>query len=222
MPSPRNLLAPCLVPLALALAAPAVQAANYNDATSDFSDNNLAPTAITLDVGSNLITGNIGTSPNDRDFFSFTLPAGWRLASVILTANSSSTSFIAVQDGGVILTADLNNGSALRGWEHFHEGYLNTSLLDEMGLNGKHFTPPLGAGEYTFWIQETSNPVKSYGFNFVVESTVAPAAVPAVPFLYTVLLCAGLLTAGVVALHAARQSRVSRTTSGSPSLQAPV
>ena len=47
---------------------------------------------------------------------------------------------------------------------------LGTNILDDMGVGSGAigFIPPLGAGTYSFWLQQTGGAVIGYGLDFVV------------------------------------------------------
>ena len=126
----------------------------------DLSSGQLAPTQLVLSPGSNIIRGMTTSDPLDRDFWTFSLPAGQWLTAVILDAHDTveDLSFFAVQEGSEIsditsssglLAATLVGGST--------GAFVGDDVLDNLGdagLGGMGFTPPLTAGTYTFWYQE--------------------------------------------------------------------
>ncbi|MBD2597554.1 PEP-CTERM sorting domain-containing protein [Nostoc sp. MBR 210] len=149
----------------------------------DLSGDNLNPTVVNLSVGSNQISGSTTGNPNlDRDFFTFTIPVGRQLSQVILTnyvgldGTGANQGFLAVQRGSSI-TSLTNNppllGAALIGAA---PGTLQgDNVLDDVGtatsIQGSNFvgfrSGRLGAGTYTFWIQETAGGIQNYTLDFV-------------------------------------------------------
>ena len=151
----------------------------------DFSNDPGQPTFLMLTAGSNEIAGTTGASSAtviDRDFFTFTLPHGSQLDSLTVlsgTTVASSYSFIGVQAGDKVTIDFLNPDPAvLLGWKHYSIRDVGTDILPLMGdatvTTSQGFKPPLGAGSYTFWVQETSLGPVSYKFDFAVSSIPEP------------------------------------------------
>jgi hypothetical protein len=174
----------------LAAASPASAAATYSENVSgDLSNSGLAPTAINLAFGNNLIEGSTGLNSAgaiDSDYFTFTLAAGQALDAIeILTGTTTlGFSFIGVQSGNQ-LTLDPASADAtgLLGWYHYSGADVGSDILDNMGTSGAGstgFTGPLGPGTYSFWVQEASpgTPVR-YKFNFIVGNFVGEVPEPA-------------------------------------------
>jgi hypothetical protein len=188
------------------------QAANgWDESTQgDLSNVGTSPTGVTLGVGSNIIRGTTGRNAGvvDRDYFSFTLPAGWQLDTLNVLPGSSflgvsGVSFIAVQAGPQV-TVSPTSGSAtgLLGWTHFGENDLNTDILGLIGIGpgASGFITPLPAGTYAFWIQDTGTGTASYNLDFRVSAVPHPAS--------AWLLAAGLLgLAGRLRAQRRRRSR---------------
>jgi hypothetical protein len=184
----------------------AASAANgWDEATQgDFANLGTAPTPITLGVGSNLILGTSGRSAGvvDRDYFTFTLPAGWQLDSITLLPGStfigaSGLGFIAVQGGTqVTMSPTSSDPSVLLGWHHTSENDIGTDVLGLIGLGAGAigFSGPLQAGSYAFWAQETATGSATYRYDFNVSVVPEPAA----PL---------LMAAGLAALAALRKRR---------------
>jgi hypothetical protein len=179
----RTLLTAC----ALAATLSAAQAAGgWDEAVQgDFANLGTAPTAITLELGSNPVRGTTGrqNSVVDRDYFSFTLPAGWQLDTLTVVGGSflgvSGLSFIGVQAGPQV-TVNPTGGSAagLLGWVHFGQNDIGTDILGLMGIGfgASGFQSPLPAGTYSFWVQDTGTGVASYQLDFGVSAVPEPAA----------------------------------------------
>jgi hypothetical protein len=167
----------------------------YDEATNgDLSGSKTAPTPLTFADGSNVIKGT--TTRNEFDLIAVTIPAALRLNAVFLDAMIGNLAFIAVQSGAVWtenLGADITTAENLLGWAHFgpRNDTLGTDVLDDMGAGAGAigFTAPLGAGEYTFLIQQTGGSLVTYEFRFEVSPVPEPATFGT--------LAAGLLVVGV-------------------------
>jgi hypothetical protein len=157
-----------------------------NSAQGDLSNDRLAPSQLTLDPGTNLLTGNFGAP--DVDYIAMTVPVGFELASIVTGVHNTtglSRSFIGVQSGSVMtVPPTAADATGLLGWVHF-SGQDGVNLLPGMGTpkaGSTGFTGALGAGQYTFWINETSSgPGLTYDLAFNVQA--APVPVPAAVWL---------------------------------------
>jgi hypothetical protein len=182
---------------ALLAAAPA-KATMYNEAVSgDLSNNQAAPTALTLTPGSNSVIGTVNGFPpggsDPQDWVSFTIPTGFVMTSYVNSkyVSTDDQGFTGFQFGssfsGVVFTA-----GSYAGYAHFGTGATNpdgsppsstvgVDLLPLMALpsfapGAAGFTPPLAAGTYTFLIQQ-GNPVStSYEFDMTVRSVPDPGS----------------------------------------------
>lgn len=188
----------CLAACGL-LAGPCL-ANDYNEAISgDLSNLGLSPTLLgTLTPGSNQIFGTTGRGAAgiDRDYFTVTIPAGYQLSALIELPGTSvggATSFLGVQAGKqVTLPTTTTTAVGLLGWTHYGAGDINVNLLPRMGIpdtGSSGFTPPLGAGDYAFWIQDFNAGQFNYGFNLVVQAVPEPGQTA---FLTGTLLSGGL------------------------------
>lgn len=173
----RNLLLFALLGL-VACSSATPQALNYNEATQgDLSDNHLAPTPLAFAKGINSVSGTTGLRAGgesvDRDYFWFTVPETAVLTKVILTKYTSldEIAFAAIQRGRV-LNQDPENTepSALLGWLHLGLIHVNQNILNDLGkeATAQGFTPPLGPGDYTFWVQQTGLST-TYTLSFTLE-----------------------------------------------------
>lgn len=149
----------------------------------DFSDSHLTPTPLVLTPGQSEINGRLedggGGAHVDLDYFSLTVPAGHRLQSMVLLTYISpdAAAFLAIQPGAVFPQSpdDVTGGDQLMGWVHFGPSYLGLDLLPFMAANGFGFTPPLNAGSYSFWAQQTDD-LTEYTLLLDVQPIPAPAA----------------------------------------------
>ena len=166
----------------VALAGP-VSIFAYDEAVDgDLSDDQFNPTFLALGLGSNLVAGLTEGNPNlDRDFLTVEVAAGMTLEAVVLERydTTSINSFIAVEAGEQISSlSDVSTflGATLIGSEAgVMEG---DNFLDDLAFaplfGGLGFGGTLGEGRYTFWFQETLDPV-DYVFDFQVVPAPAGA-----------------------------------------------
>ena len=175
------------------------QASTISDEASlgDFSNNGLSPTPLVFTTGSNTVigtTGNAGQPGGDRDYFSFTMPAGTVLSSVMLLSNTATAgvSFIGIQPGPQLTVTPSGGGvQNLVALGHFGNDQIGTDLLPSLLVSG---TSPLPGGTYSVWVQELSSTIP-YGFDFKVSPVPLPGA-------------AALLFSGLLGLATLRRRRV--------------
>lgn len=154
----------------------------FNEAVDgELSDDNLAPTPLVFQLGSNRVSGATVPSNNqgepDRDFFTFTIPQGWSLTQVVLASytNEDDLAFLAI--GGE--TSFSNTiGSDILGAALIGDGLgisVGDDVLDDLATGqvaGDGFTTPLGPGDYSIWYQETAgNTTYTLDFQVVPEPT---------------------------------------------------
>lgn len=181
------------LPLALAALGGAAQAgsvpaAGWNeDANGDLSGNHLAPTFISLlEGGVTNVVGKTGRplagADVDRDYFTFTVPAGFELSSLTVLAGTVpliNVGFIALMNGSSFtVPPDTQSAEGLLGFALYSENDIGMDILPAMAipaLGSSGFTPPLPAGSYSFWVQETGVGVATYGFGFAVTPVPEPA-----------------------------------------------
>jgi hypothetical protein len=168
----------------------------YSEAVNgDLSNDGLNPTAIGLTAGANDIIGTTGgaTAPNTRDYFTVTVPSNLRLVSLIERAGTQAgnVGFLGLQSGlQVTLPPTTTTAAGLLGWIHYAPTANDIDILPTIGIpaNGSSgFVPPLGPGNYTFWLQDSSPGTFLYDFNIVLASVPEPSA-------------AGLMMIGLIAL----------------------
>ena len=194
----------------VALASPAKAQTIYTETMfGDLSNTYTSPTTLFFLPGpANTVSGTTGRSSTtgqiDFDIFTFNVPTGFVLSGIVpVSTTTPSLSFIAI-DSGTSLSVDpavVNstfNPAGLLGYAHYGPASfpptIGTNILAMMGTaaGADGFTPPLGAGDYTIWLQETGTTPINYTFNFEIS-----AAIPE-PETYA-LLAAGLLLLGYTA-----------------------
>jgi hypothetical protein len=192
----RNSTLLVLTLLFVSLAAAPAWAVIYNEGTSgDLSNNQLAPTPLTLSLGTNSVIGTVGGS-DQRDWIVWTVPPGMKLASYINVAyaGTDQQGFTGFQVGSTFPGDPMTAGS-YAGYSHFGTGAMNGSgangvnngnALTTVGVDlfsvkympnnnpsggtaagSTGFTPPLGPGTYTFLIQQDGTSI-NYQFNLNV------------------------------------------------------
>lgn len=163
----------------------------WNESTNgDLSNNQAAPTALTLSNGINSVIGT--TSAGDQDWLALTIPAGFQLSSDVLESYTSTDSqgFTGVQAGSSFVGNPETTPSAYLGYAHFGTAASNGALgtTDLVGVNllpimgntadasgSQGFTPPLAAGTYTFLIQQTGA-TTAYQFDYGVTAVPEPSS----------------------------------------------
>jgi hypothetical protein len=154
--------------------------ATYIEGTNgDLSNDRLFPTLFTLDIGVNTLTGT--TIAGDLDYLTFNIPSGFEFQSFTLNSYTGTgtltQSFVGIQSGTTFtVTPASATPDALLGYTHFGPAGAQGEILDNIGTGAgaMGFTPPLPAGDYTFWIQETSGTARNYSFNITVSAVPEP------------------------------------------------
>ena len=192
--------------------APLHAAVSYDESVSgDLSGNGLAPSFLSVALGSNEvrgITGNPGSnlpgSGIDRDYFAITVPIGYQLSQLTLLSGTvvfGNSTFFGVQSGTAVTVApNAPNANGLLGAMHYTNAQVGTNILPVLGTpfaGSTGFAPPMAAGNYAFWVQELGPVATPYAFDLMVT-----AAVPE-PESYALLL-AGM---GIIVLAARRSTR---------------
>jgi len=173
----------------------------YNETTSgDLSGDGLNPTQLSVSLGSNTLTAT--SVAGDREYYRFTVPAGQQLNALVVVSTSATRSFVGMQQGPQVTVSPTSGSPAgLLGWSHFgslEAGTASADILPRMAASFTPplFSPPLPAGTYAFWSQETSGTPATYTFDFQIAA-VPPAPRAPVPPAFTGVLALGLLGLGM-------------------------
>ncbi|MEO1007823.1 MAG: PEP-CTERM sorting domain-containing protein [Planctomycetota bacterium] len=162
---------------ALAAAAQA-QIAWDESVSGDISGDPDAPTAITLGLGSNIITGQVFASDDTRDFVTFTIPDGQALGELrlleyfdITSGDPGNRGFHAINAGATSFIPGPDTAAFFLGGDHLDPAPAGTDLLPLLAaapLAGTGFDTPLGPGTYSYVVQQTGPEVTGYSIDLVV------------------------------------------------------
>jgi len=151
---------PVLLGLML-MVSPAFAQIVFDDANGNASSDGANPTNVVFNLGSNIINGTVTSPANTRNFYTFTVGAGAGFANL---------------GGGLFSPANLNNDLL--------------GIATAQSTGGTGVPSPVGAGDYTFVIQQTGDEVSSFSLDFVVTS--------AIPEPSSAVLLSGLTLLGLV------------------------
>ena len=165
-----------VVLLALSLAGSAHAYSESID--GELSSDPLLPTAVSVAPGSNLVTGQVTAAGDIRDYWTFSIAPGQSLTAIDVVSLQDGTSggpanrsFIALHPGA---TSAFPSGATIGGFlggDHLDAIDEGTNVLLNLALanlGGTGFSTPLGPGDYTFLIQQTSAQIVAYTLDFVV------------------------------------------------------
>ena len=144
----------------------------------EFSGDPLAPTSVDVAPGSNLFTGAVAAPEDVRDYWTFTIDPGELLTAIQLVSSEDGTTggppnrgFIALHPGTTAAIPSSGTIGGFLGGDHLDAIDAGTDVLLNLAgapLGGTGFSTPLGPGDYTFLIQQTSGQIIAYTFDFVV------------------------------------------------------
>ena len=98
----------------------------------------------------------------DRHCFTITIPSGFVVSSRTVLAGTAALgdgSFVGLMSGSTFtVPPDTSSASGLLGWTLFGDNQIGEDLLPTMGVSffGSSGFATLGAGSYTFSVQETA------------------------------------------------------------------
>jgi len=134
---------------------------------NDFSDDNLNPDDVVLELGANTLvaTGEFG----DSDYVTFEIIAGQQLtaANLLDYVGGANATFLGIQQGETMPTqAAIEAGNAtLDGGTVYTDSQIGDDLLplltsttvEGAGQQTNGLTPPLGPGRYTLWFNQNQS-----------------------------------------------------------------
>jgi hypothetical protein len=162
-----------------AFARPSSAATLWDESSNgDLSNLQGTPTPLALSQGVDSIIGTVNGTSDSQDFVSFVVPVGLFLNSITLSSYSSTDgrAFTGVQVGTSFVGNPLVAGS-YAGYAHFGTGATNGAVVGAdvlaimanptLAIGATGLTIPLGAGTYTFLIQQLGA-ATSYRFDYQV------------------------------------------------------
>ena len=179
----RKTTATACLGIAMTLAGPASAVPVYNESIDgDFSNNRAAPTLVTFAPGQNDILGQTGSASGvtDRDYFTFVVPVGFGLVSLSVL-NSSLTAgnatFLGLQAGAQVTVDPVAPDAALLlGYELISPADVGFDILPAMetAAGAAGFSAPLGAGQYSVWVQDSNVAPSIYDLRFEIAAVPEP------------------------------------------------
>jgi hypothetical protein len=167
--------------LLVVLALPARAAVLHDEAVNgDISTDPANPTALAFAPGSNTIAGTVrtgGTTPDPRDYITFTVPAGVRLVMLnLVTYSAIGLSFIAFNEGVTSFIPSVETDAEFLAGIHIGAADVGTDLMPLFVTNNVTSNalpaPELGPGSYCFVIQQANTTLTPYRLEFVLDGSV--------------------------------------------------
>ena len=128
-----------------------------------------------LSVGSNDAIGTTGSGISK--FFTFNIGANEELSALIVEDwdSADDLGFLGIVTGDTFTVDPANpNVTDLLGYVHYGELDVNQDILPSMGQGpgSQGFTPPLGPGDYSFWVRQGGADPATWDLNFVVTTPI--------------------------------------------------
>lgn len=170
----------------------------------EITDDATNPLALDLANGSNIINGTVVVG--DLDYVTVHVPAGHVLSALELLNFDSEDdlSFVGIQEGTVFTEPPVGTDPAnLLGFTLIGDAIEGTNILPNIGAGegAQGFSGPLAAGDYTFWIQQTTEEPVNYSFDLVVTPVDSAPAAGSVTVTLTNTSESQPMTPPVVVLH---------------------
>lgn len=160
----------------------------------DLSDSQAAPNVLILESGVSSLVGTVGGGSDPTDWVAMTVPVGFTLDSIELAsyASADARAFIGFQEGVSFVGSPFVPNS-YAGYAHFGPGGPGVVGIDLIPIFADNspggssdgavgFAQPLGAGTYTFLIQQLGAPT-NYQFDYQVSPIPEPAALVMAPLI---------------------------------------
>ena len=151
-------------------------------ADGDLSTDPNAPTSVTFSAGNNIITGTVGGPGNVGDYITFTFAPDQGLTGLVLLDFASQMGdergFNAINLGPTSFIPSPATQDNFLGGNHVNAFEAGTDILPRLAttpLVGPGFPIPLGAGTYSYLIQQTASDLTSYSLEFQVVPIPAAA-----------------------------------------------
>ena len=142
----------------------AIASAPYDEEVEgDLSDDRLAPTRLSLDVGDSSVAAHQQGDAlgRDLDYLTIDVPVGQVLTELFVdgyVAAPGNQAFLGLQSGPIFTTDENSTTPAdLLGGAIYGSQNVGQDILPLMGQLGTGFALPLGPGEYTFWFNQTGD-----------------------------------------------------------------
>jgi|GEM_PF-1646814 len=162
--------------------------ASYFDATTaaPLSNDPEAPTTQTFVLGANVVSGQVDSPRNTRDFVTFTVPEDAELTGIFLQTWSAGEDigFAHIDLGTTTVIPSEETINDFLGGAHISTALFSPTdnLLDALAQapqGGTGFEAPLSAGDYTFNIQQTGEVASRYQLMFLIEEAESEETEPA-------------------------------------------
>ncbi len=165
-----------------ALAVP-VSATNYDETMDgDLGTNPLAPTSLAFSVGSNIVSGTTGNFGGviDRDYITFTIPAGHILIALnLLVWSPDNLGFVALNTGATSFVPSGATAASFLAGIHPSAGDIGSNLMQlfvsESVTGNSLAVPSLSEGTYCILFQQTNPITQAYEVDFILSGPVPTA-----------------------------------------------
>lgn len=189
-----------LILLVTMTSASVAQTTLWSESTQgDLGSDYLAPPRMTLVEGSNVLSATFHST--DRDLFTLTVPSGLVLDGIFVSSYTHPTngnvSFLGMQVGSNLTKAPSNSFTDEIGYTLFGSWALDGTNLLPIITSYPTVGTPLVAGDYAFWLNETTTSAATTTLSFRTTAIPEPS-------------CAGLLMIGALSLGLRRSRTIRR------------
>lgn len=151
----------------------------------DLSNDPAKPTVAAFGLGGNYLVGSVQATDDTRDYVTFTINPGEALTNLRLLryfgefGEPVPVSFHAINAGATSFIPSPATASSFLGGAHLSFAPSGTDVLPGLAAAtaaGSGFSIPLGAGTYSYLIQQTGPELTGYSLEFTVSAIPAPAS----------------------------------------------